>query len=933
MMANGGRPSNSRYIILNRSGGGSNSEIEDGAQKAEPSSGEPASNPLVMGERGRAPEGANGEPEPHKSEQERRQEDELSFEAIASAISTSLSASSQPSGEQARFGAEMAEPLEGDTGLMAAAEETRTADEPTSGSLSAHSANPNQANPKRRTAGEHVAEVIDHIVERRNQGERAANPRGPQIVVVAPVGGSGLLKARSLTRSTEGATEPGPAPEQRTVKTRPPVQGDSLESGAKAQGGVEREGGQVNERKTNKFSGKAKLIGARLLGTGDQGASLGSLAKGAKPTINFSEMVEVIEDDDSSAFLMKRPELHVQSEAIDSLKERSANEEEEQEQEAEEEAEEAAAAAAAPAKSPERREVEPSNADGRTVADSLTDQSSIHISSQPGQARHRSPRHESSAGQTLERYTSQAQANSVGANEGAKLYSTEQLIRNHVLKSKSRDSAGAQTQTMVAAAPKAEARADQQRPLKKAGQLQASAAQQGHQQQMSASQQQVKVSPTTTRPHASSEQSARQGGGQRAQQDSDRPAGAAGQKQPLSSGIRSIQIPLLYQQRPTAGVFAAPRQQTETYQTMESQQAADYQQPQAQLQANYLSQAHNTQPNAHQQQQANNNNNLPIFADQEFNVPAHLAESVIQDIQRSPSTMGLVGGQPALVSNAGQVPHLNQQHLMSSSPFTQSMYLASQQQQQAWNQQQLAAANLYARFANGEQQQQHPMMLGHQQARHVLANRNGVETPQPPSSVKQPRGLVHPVAQMALRHLFSSLGQQSSVSGGGGQQAAAEPASGGQSRPAIAAAAAGSAAATPSEHLQALGSAPAASAALPPPVPALELAGRTMRSLPIGGSPAEQQQQQQLQASDQEVQESYGQMPAYHMPAAGYGHQQHYGADHYQSEHDKKSKGITFHFGGGPIGGGTQLITSPMGIFKHLMIPLLPNPRGECFGR
>lgn len=100
----------------------------------------------------------------------------------------------------------------------------------------------------------------------------------------------------------------------------------------------------------------------------------------------------------------------------------------------------------------------------------------------------------------------------------------------------------------------------------------------------------------------------------------------------------------------------------------------------------------------------------------------------------------------------------------------------------------------------------------------------------------------------------------------------------------------------------------------------------------------QQQPVDEAQVMDQQVQESYGQMPAYQM-AEGYGgggQQYHHGGGgggggygNGGGDHDKKSKGITFHFGGGPIGGGTQLITSPMGIFKHLMIPLLPNPRGK----
>ncbi|KAG9509899.1 hypothetical protein GZH46_01574, partial [Fragariocoptes setiger] len=72
---------------------------------------------------------------------------------------------------------------------------------------------------------------------------------------------------------------------------------------------------------------------------------------------------------------------------------------------------------------------------------------------------------------------------------------------------------------------------------------------------------------------------------------------------------------------------------------------------------------------------------------------------------------------------------------------------------------------------------------------------------------------------------------------------------------------------------------------------------------------------------DQEAQES-SYAPVGHMPAYNYGPH-----ESYDDGPDKKSKGFTFHFGGGPIRGGSQLITSPMGIFKNLMLPLLPNPR------
>ena len=45
------------------------------------------------------------------------------------------------------------------------------------------------------------------------------------------------------------------------------------------------------------------------------------------------------------------------------------------------------------------------------------------------------------------------------------------------------------------------------------------------------------------------------------------------------------------------------------------------------------------------------------------------------------------------------------------------------------------------------------------------------------------------------------------------------------------------------------------------------------------------------------------------------------------------SKGLTLHFGGGPVGGGGQLITSPVGIFKTLLLPLLPRPRVNLNGK
>lgn len=44
-------------------------------------------------------------------------------------------------------------------------------------------------------------------------------------------------------------------------------------------------------------------------------------------------------------------------------------------------------------------------------------------------------------------------------------------------------------------------------------------------------------------------------------------------------------------------------------------------------------------------------------------------------------------------------------------------------------------------------------------------------------------------------------------------------------------------------------------------------------------------------------------------------------------------RGLTLHFGGGPIGGGGQVMTSPLGIFKTLLLPLLPRPRVNLNGK
>lgn len=44
-------------------------------------------------------------------------------------------------------------------------------------------------------------------------------------------------------------------------------------------------------------------------------------------------------------------------------------------------------------------------------------------------------------------------------------------------------------------------------------------------------------------------------------------------------------------------------------------------------------------------------------------------------------------------------------------------------------------------------------------------------------------------------------------------------------------------------------------------------------------------------------------------------------------------KGLSIGLGGGPSSGGAQLITSPMGIFKSLLLPLLPRPRMNLNGK
>lgn len=52
-----------------------------------------------------------------------------------------------------------------------------------------------------------------------------------------------------------------------------------------------------------------------------------------------------------------------------------------------------------------------------------------------------------------------------------------------------------------------------------------------------------------------------------------------------------------------------------------------------------------------------------------------------------------------------------------------------------------------------------------------------------------------------------------------------------------------------------------------------------------------------------------------------------------QAAESGANKGLTLHFGGGPMAGGGQLMTSPVGIFKTLLLPLLPKPRVNLNGK
>lgn len=887
-------------------------------------------------------------------------DDELSFEAIASAISSAASnaqlaeeRSAAPGGDRmpAEGGAGSllgsseqgaAPPLEGDTGLLQSEPASEEAGRPSGLIYPPASVQPaakpdpspasRPAQPiRRRTAGEHVAEVIDHIVERRKQAAGSRSPagqQGPQIVVVAPVGG---MKARSLTKA-----EPAAAPANKSssgsnsstpdskaaIKKQPVVEDKRIVSSLK------KEVSQSFGAKKDLLRKQSKPIGARLLGNPAELAKDSS----SPSQIKYSERVEVIEDDDSSAFLMKN---HPRGSQLAAELDRDDENERRRSDLDTSEPQHQALAPESPA----------------MLLEAIGEQSSIHVSSQPSEPRSRSPRHEMVS--HFERYARQF-AEPTGHNQQPpqqqpqqqpKLYSAEQLIRDHVLKSKLRTSK----------------QSGQQEPLGAETQKRPEAA--GEQQQFMPSQQ-MKSPPTTVRPPHNGPSSASSTESNSTNRDKlvrqQQPSLASPRQERLlapnreqpadiqqgyASSIQAVQVPMFMQQKQLTSAQSGPAKQADMYQAIESQQSSLQYQPapsqqhiaadpgassnQQQLNEQYQQMEQQQSSQSQQQPQIPQQSALPVFADQEYNVPAHMAESVIQDIQRSQPTIGMVNNQPTLVSLAEQVPYLQnqqqQQLQLQYQPSNQQSLYQLASQQQAW-QSQAAAANLLARLAN--QQQQEYYLNQQQPQTQVLANRNGIETPS--KSIRS--AIVHPVAQLALRHLLNSIGQQQANAVAASKQSGAnEPRARSMAAPLNSNNQVSNQA--PTDAMQVAGSAPAISDALPSiggpllasPTPDNASTGRSMRSLPIGDKLAAGQASQ-----DQETQESYGQMPAYHMPA-GYGDSggHHYDGDGYQSDHDKKSKGVTFHFGGGPIGGGTQLITSPMGIFKHLMIPLLPNPRGK----
>jgi len=933
---------------------------------------------------GVAPEGPGAEEAEKRPEQGGRQPDEdISFEQIASAISSTLSqeAGAQQSSGQAQSRPESGSPAAGpqDEGAPTGQQQSQTA--------------------RRLSTGEHLAQVIDHLVDRRQQrdGQWAPAQQGPQVVVVAPVG---VERARSLVREQPRAQEA-----QQAAKLAPNAGDSKLERGGVAEGQAKSGEQQLQVR-------ARRPLGARLLGSGAAGSGEGE----------FSERVEVIEEDDSSSLLAAAEEQPAK---------RPAGEEPEGpegEQEAEEQAEtappgelEAAGAQEVPGRkqSGQTQEVE---------VEELAQSS--HVSSNSAEARLRAPRHfkqqaeferfpqQGPGGQAHEepvqggpsaarpqqpevqgapreqqqiQSQQQQQQQRQRQQQRARLYSAEQLIREHVLKSKQRQQQPGGQQQLEAAGEKTSQGgvAQEERPTVRETEGEAGRA----------------GAPPTLEARGSGtgnslpQTSARQenGGAQHAAQ---RPAEPRPQQQKARPQVYTVaRLAHHFHAGQTAGpsqTRAAPEEQlagaqlvSEAFQLMESQQAPQALRPANQHQQQQQQQHHfQPQPHHHQQQfqmqqqqlqqqqqvqqqqqlqqqqsqmqqfqqqlQPNNYNQqqahaLPVFQDQEIQVPAHMAESVIQDLQRSATRVtGFMNGRPATfqatvgaaannaasgLQAAGSQPlqlrvppmappmalHLQQRRPtlgQLQSPMSQ-FFLAQQQQQQQYLQQQAAGRPLVV--ARREQDHQAKATEGQSSA-----------SKEPRKSLLSPAALVQPIAQRALRNLLGSFGQQAAE-----QQAQLDEQEQRQQQaqahhqPAELKTASGlTNNQPPTDHMQAAGSAQEATALLAPAADDQQAAGRSMRSLPIGAhAPANQQQMQPAPTNDQDTSESaYGPMPAY---------EPHYaGPPPAPYQDDKRTKGITFHFGGGPIGGGTQLITSPMGIFRHLMIPLLPNPRGKshCLG-
>lgn len=905
------------------------------------------------------------------------EEERLSFEAIASAITSTLSdpatsTTSGPRQEQQAMQMQSLKPVISSVGSDQVGDLGALDERYSLLSNNAAHAPLNREPTRRRSPGESVAEVIDQLVERRRpkvgardqHSQHARQHHGPHIVVVAPISGE-ALKARSQTK--EEAREPDeskPAPAKAAVKP----------------------------------------LGARLLGV--EGAP-GVATDG----VQYSERVEVIQDDDSSRFLVG------QQAAAEKVME--------------------------------------------TDFDSV---SSIHVASGPAQPRNRSPRHEQvplferlpkatsglvaierrqsdiTDGQQQIRSQQQETAGSRQAASEPKLYSAEQLIRDHLLRSKSK-----QLLNQPARGPK-QATSDLGTNKRDSNQLQPQTQESpivGQKQQ-----QQSQEAVNQKRDSVASDPGSRN---ERAQLQAQMKAPEEQQQEQFQQIMQSIQVPMMssgsLEQASTGAKSSGQEQEVQQQQQSAQSQSSDAgigsesaesQENPVQASAQVAGQSvapgqqvresgaqqqrdHQYSNVPLQQQQQISNNQLPILPDQEFSVPAHLAESVIQNIQSSPpATYGYVNGQLALMSSPTQAQYQQQhsqyqpnynhhQHYYQNqqNPFISSVSHQQKQQvpynqnnnNQIYNQQQAEsfmrhaasfyrptfAAPHYQNPQNQYNQQQQASRLNHQQRQfnlhqfhhsphglsgshnnkqpeNVLTNRNGIEQ-QPQSttssssvggSQKSSSALIQPMAQLALKHLLGSLAGQREAKTAALSSPPSHQRSASESPAAslLAAQKSQSKSTSPNELpssgdlMQANDGALKQPAALTPSI----------------GSQSGQQQieQQQLQfvqqpqsssTNDQEVQESYqqnSQMPIYHMmpegPPAGY-HQPPpayggggyggggYGGGASYEPDDKRTKGITFHFGGGPIGGGTQLITSPMGIFKHLMLPLLPNPRVNLNGK